>query len=142
MLFRSKPEVSEAASKLAAIPGVRRALVAKQQELGSQTSVVMEGRDIGSVVFPDAASKFFLTASAAARAQRRYKQLIEKGSAAILHDLQNDLEERDRRDAARSVAPLRQLPDAVLVDTTDMAIDEAVSFVLENMRGTASRKAD
>ena len=68
---------------------------------------------------------------------------MEKGSEAILHDLQSDLEERDRRDAARSVAPLRQLPDAVLVDTTDMSIDEAVSFVLENMRGPeGARKAD
>lgn len=135
-------DCSIGASRVAVLPTVRTALLDRQRDFRRAPGLVAEGRDIGSVVFPDAASKFFLTASAAARAQRRYKQLIEKGSAAILHDLQNDLEERDRRDAARSVAPLRQLPDAVLVDTTDMAIDEAVSFVLENMRGTASRKAD
>jgi 3-phosphoshikimate 1-carboxyvinyltransferase len=135
-------DCSIGASRVAVLPAVRAALLDRQRDFRHAPGLVAEGRDIGSVVFPDAASKFFLTASAAARAQRRYKQLIEKGSAAILHDLQNDLEERDARDAARSVAPLRQLPDAVLVDTTDMGIDEAVSFVLENMRGTASRKAD
>lgn len=136
-------DCSIGASRVAVLPTVRTALLDRQRDFRRAPGLVAEGRDIGSVVFPDAASKFFLTASAAARAQRRYKQLIEKGSAAILHDLQNDLEERDRRDAARSVAPLRQLPDAVLVDTTDMSIDEAVSFVLENMRGPeGARKAD
>src|SRR5690606_34058918 len=135
-------DCSVGASRVAVLPAVRAALLDRQRDFRRAPGLVAEGRDIGSVVFPDAASKFFLTASVEARARRRHKQLIEKGSAAILYDLQNDLEERDRRDAARSVAPLRQLPDAVLVDTTDMAIDEAVSFVLENMRGTASRKAD
>lgn len=127
-------DCSVGASRVAVLPAVREALLDRQRDFRHGPGLVAEGRDIGSVVFPDAQSKFFLTASAAARAQRRYKQLIDKGSEAILHDLQNDLEERDRRDAARSVAPLRQLPDAVLVDTTDMAIDEAVSFVLKNMR--------
>ena len=135
-------DCSVGASRVAVLPAVREALLDRQRDFRHAPGLVAEGRDIGSVVFPGAASKFFLTASAAARARRRYKQLIDKGSAAILHDLQNDLEERDRRDAARSVAPLRQLPDAVLVDTTDMAIDEAVSFVLENMRGASPRKAD
>ena len=136
-------DCSVGASRVAVLPAVREALLDRQRDFRHAPGLVAEGRDIGSVVFPDAASKFFLTASAAARAQRRYKQLIEKGSAAILHDLQNDLEERDARDAARSVAPLRRLPDAVLVDTTAMAIDEAVSFVLENMRGpSGARRAD
>lgn len=136
-------DCSIGASRVAVLPSVRAALLDRQRDFRHAPGLVAEGRDIGSVVFPDAASKFFLTASAAARAQRRYKQLIEKGSAAILHDLQNDLEERDARDAARSVAPLRQLPDAVLVDTTEMGVDEAVSFVLENMRGPhGARKAD
>lgn len=136
-------DCSVGASRVAVLPAVRAALLDRQRDFRRAPGLVAEGRDIGSVVFPDAASKFFLTASVEARARRRHKQLMEKGSEAILHDLQSDLEERDRRDAARSVAPLRQLPDAVLVDTTDMSIDEAVSFVLENMRGPeGARKAD
>jgi 3-phosphoshikimate 1-carboxyvinyltransferase len=93
--------------------------------------LVADGRDMGSVVFPDAAIKIFLTASAEARAERRYKQLIEKGLAANMRSLLKDLRERDARDAARTVAPLMKLPDAVLLDTTERNVDQAVAFVLD-----------
>lgn len=136
-------DCSLGASRVAVLPAVRAALLDRQRDFRHAPGLVAEGRDMGSVIFPEAADKFFLTASVEARALRRHKQLIEKGSAAILRDLRSDLEERDARDAARSVAPLKQLPDAVLVDTTEMGIDEAVSFVLKNMRApTGSRKAD
>src|SRR5690606_28611850 len=115
-----KPEVSEAASKLAAIPGVRRALVAKQQELGSQTSVVMEGRDIGSVVFPDATVKMYLDAPESVRAERRTRDLLKQGTDADLRATAAAMAERDRRDRTRAEAPLLQSPDAVYLDTGEM----------------------
>jgi len=95
---------------------------------------VADGRDMGSVVFPEAAVKVFLTASAEARAERRYKQLMGKGMPANMPTLLQDLRERDARDAARSVAPLKQCADAALVDTTLMGIDEAVATVLDIVR--------
>ncbi len=96
---------------------------------------------MGSVIFPDSALKVFLTASAEARAERRYKQLIEKELAASMIDLLQDLRERDARDAARAVAPLQQLPDAVLLDTTSMGVAQAVAFVLDlaRQRGLETR---
>lgn len=127
-------DCSIGASRVATIPAVREALFDRQRDFRCAPGLVAEGRDMGSVIFPDAACKFFLTASVGARAQRRHKQLMEKGIAATLHDLQNDLQSRDERDAARAVAPLKRLPEAVLVDTTEMTVDEAVSFVLENVR--------
>jgi 3-phosphoshikimate 1-carboxyvinyltransferase len=102
---------------------------------------VAEGRDIGSVVFPDASLKVFLTASVQARAERRYKQLIEKGMAANMESLLRELSERDARDAARAVAPLKQLPDAELLDTTCMGVKQAVSFVLERVSAVRSMAA-
>ena len=133
-------DCSIGASRVAVLPAVRAALFDRQRDFRRAPGVVAEGRDMGSVVFPDAAYKFFLTASVEARAQRRYKQLIDKGIAATLHDLRNDLQSRDERDAARVVAPLRQLADAVLVETTSMTVEEAVSFVLENVRARQARE--
>ena len=122
--------VSVGASKVAALPAVRAALLERQRGYRRFPGLVADGRDMGSVVFPQAPVKVFLTASAEARAERRYKQLIEKGLPANMHALLQDLQERDARDAQRSVAPLRQEPDAELVDTTALAIGEAVDAVL------------
>ena len=124
---------SVGASKVAALPAVREALLDRQRDYRAAPGLVAEGRDIGSVVFPDAQLKVFLTASAEARAERRYKQLMEKGMAASMDSLLRDLQERDARDAARPVAPLKQLPDAELLDTTQMDVKQAVSFVLERV---------
>ena len=125
-------EVGNGASKIAALPAVRTALLERQRAYRRFPGLVADGRDMGSVVFPDALVKVFLTASAGARAERRYKQLIEKGMPANMHALLQDLRERDARDAARSVAPLKQSDDADLVDTTALTIDQAVAAVMES----------
>ncbi|TRZ94381.1 MAG: bifunctional 3-phosphoshikimate 1-carboxyvinyltransferase/cytidylate kinase [Rhodocyclaceae bacterium] len=123
-------EISVGASKVAALPAVRAALLARQRAYRRFPGLVADGRDMGSVVFPTAVAKVFLTASAHVRAERRYKQLIAKGMPANMHALLQDLQERDARDAQRSVAPLRQSDDADLVDTTPMDIDAAVAAVM------------
>ncbi len=120
------------ASKIAVLPKVRAALLDRQHAFRRAPGLVADGRDMGSVVFPDAQLKIFLTASAEERAQRRYKQLIEKGISANLADLLDDLRDRDARDSARTVAPLRQEADAILLDTTEIGIGDAVNFVLKN----------
>lgn len=125
-----REETGNAASKIAALPAVRAALLARQQAFAELPGLVADGRDMGSVVFPAAILKIFLTATAEARAERRYKQLIDKGLPANIDDLLRDLRERDARDASRAVAPLRACEDAVLLDTTTLSIDEAVQFVL------------
>ena len=125
---------SVGASKVAVLAAVRAALFDRQRDYRAAPGLVAEGRDMGSVVFPDAGIKVFLTASAEARAERRYKQLIEKGSAANMESLLKDLLERDARDAARPVAPLLKLPDAVLLDTTARNVEQAVAFVLDLVR--------
>lgn len=122
---------SAGASKVAALAAVRAALFDRQRDYRVAPGLVAEGRDMGSVIFPDAAIKVFLTASAEARAERRYKQLIEKGLPANMESLLKDLQERDARDAARPVAPLTKLPDAALLDTTERNVDQAVAFVLD-----------
>ena len=123
-----------AASRIAALPAVRAALLERQRDFRRAPGLVTDGRDMGSVVFPDARLKVFLTASAEARANRRYKQLIEKGFDANLAALLQDLRERDARDAARAAAPLRQAADAMLLDTTRLGIDEAVQRVIAAYR--------
>jgi 3-phosphoshikimate 1-carboxyvinyltransferase len=123
-------EISVGASKVAALPAVRAALLDRQRAYRRFPGLVADGRDMASVVFPGAMAKVFLTASAAARAERRYKQLIAKGMPANMHALLQDLQERDARDAQRSVAPLRQCDDADLVDTTEMNIEAAVAAVM------------
>lgn len=118
------------ASAIASIPAVRQALVDLQLGFRKAPGLVADGRDMGTVIFPDAAHKVFLTASAAERAKRRYKQLKEKGLNVTLSSLQREIEARDARDASRTVAPLKPAVDAVLVDTTGMSIDEVVAKVL------------
>jgi CMP/dCMP kinase len=119
-----------AASAIASIPSVRKALVDLQLSFRKAPGLVADGRDMGTVIFPDASFKVFLTASAAERAKRRYKQLKEKGLSVTLASLQSEIEARDARDASRSVAPLKPANDAVLVDTTGMGIEDVVAKVL------------
>lgn len=123
-------EAGRAASRIAALPALRAALLERQRAFAQAPGLVTDGRDMGSTVFPAATLKVFLTASAEERAQRRYKQLIEKGLPASLDDLLQDLRERDARDAARASAPLRQMADAQLLETTHLSIDQAVDRVL------------
>ena len=123
-----------AASAIASMPTVREALMALQLSFRKAPGLVADGRDMGTVIFPDAAYKVFLTASAAERAKRRYKQLKEKGLRVTLGDLQREIEARDSRDASRVVAPLKAAGDAVLVDTTGMGIDEVVAKVFAVVR--------
>ncbi|MEW5864162.1 MAG: (d)CMP kinase [Pseudomonadota bacterium] len=122
------------ASEIARLPAVRAALLERQRAFRRPPGLVADGRDMGTVVFPDAVLKIFLTASVAVRAERRYKQLIDKGIRANLAALSRDLQERDARDAARSVAPLRPAPDAVLLDSSGMSVEEVVDRVLELYR--------
>jgi cytidylate kinase len=122
------------ASEVAKIPEVRSALVERQRAFRRPPGLVADGRDMGTVVFPDAALKVFLTASTATRAQRRYKQLIDKGKHANLAALSHALEERDQRDATRSVAPLKPAQDAAFLDSSGMSIDEVVGWVLKQYR--------
>ena len=118
------------ASKVSAFPQVRAALIDLQHNFRQLPGLVADGRDMGTVIFPDAPLKVYLTASAACRAQRRYKQLISKGIAATLPSLRADLEARDARDASRTVAPLRSAEDAQLLDNSDLTVDESVEIVL------------
>jgi cytidylate kinase len=129
--------VGEGASKVAVLPRVREALLERQRAYRKSPGLVADGRDMGSVVFPDAQAKVFLTASAEVRAERRYKQLIEKGFSANLPALVQEMRARDERDAARPVAPLRPAPGALLLDTTGMSIEDAVDAVLEHYRNTS-----
>lgn len=122
--------ISAAASRVAALPRVRSALLARQRAFRAPPGLVAEGRDMGTIVFPDARLKIFLTASAEARAQRRYKQLIEKGLSANIQSLLRDIRERDARDSARAAAPLKPAEDAIEIDTTELSIQQVVDRVL------------
>jgi CMP/dCMP kinase len=124
------PEVSQAASKIAVNPGVRHVLVAEQRRAGEQGGVVMEGRDIGSVVFPDAQLKIFLTASPETRAERRWREHQQKGEAIDLQRTLEEIRERDRRDQGRTTSPLVRAPDAVVVDSTAMEPEEVARLVV------------
>ncbi len=128
--------VGEAASRVAALSGVREALLARQHAYCRSPGLVADGRDMGTVVFPAARAKVFLNASPEARAERRYKQLMEKGLSANLAALVNEMRARDERDMHRPVAPLRPAPGALLLDTTNLTIGEAVDAVLEHYRNT------
>ena len=123
-------EVGNTASRIAALPAVRQALFALQLGFRETPGLVADGRDMGTVIFPGARLKVFLTASVEARAQRRYKQLIDKGFSANIDDLLEDLQSRDARDTQRAVAPLMPAEDAHLLDTSQMTADEAVEQVL------------
>ncbi len=134
--------VSAAASRVAVFPAVRKALVGRQRAFRVPPGLVADGRDMGTVVFPDAALKVFLTASPEERARRRHKQLIEKGISITMESLLRDIRERDARDAGRTAAPLVPAPDAVLLDTTELSIDAAVAFVLRRYEALAGRTMD
>ncbi|MBS1154716.1 MAG: cytidylate kinase [Proteobacteria bacterium] len=123
-------EMGVGASTVAALPAVRMALLARQREFAQMPGLLADGRDMGSVVFPAAPLKIFLTATAAVRAERRYKQLLGRGEAADLAAITAELEARDERDRARAVAPLMQLPDALLLETSNLDIEQAVAQVL------------
>lgn len=126
-------EVGNMASVSSANPDVRRKLVELQQKLAATSNVVMDGRDIGTCVLPNADVKVYLTASSVVRANRRYKELIEKGQEADWDTIKKDIEERDYRDMHRDISPLRQADDAVLIDSSDMSIEENVQAILNLM---------
>jgi cytidylate kinase len=132
-------EVSRAASQVAVHPSVRQALLNLQRHCRQPPGLVADGRDMGTVVFPDAALKVFLTASVAARADRRHKQLIEKGFSSNISNLSRELEERDRRDVERSTAPLKPAKDAYQLDSSGLTIDEVVAQVLNWYAAIQSR---
>lgn len=125
------PEISMYASKVSAIPEVRAFLMEMQRSMARRTSVIMDGRDIGTVVLPDAALKIFLTASAEARAERRYKELIEKGQSVTFDEVLRDMAQRDENDTTRAAAPLRAAEDAVLLDTSTLSLAESIDAVAE-----------
>lgn len=128
------PEMSNGASKISAIPGVRRAMVAKQREIGERVSVVMEGRDIGTVVFPQADVKVFLDANPAERVRRRHAELLAKGQVISAEQLAGEMRERDERDSTRADAPLAQAPDAIYLDSSGMGIEAVEEAILRIVR--------
>ena len=132
------PEVSMAASKVSVVPGVRRALIPLQRGIAEESSVVMEGRDIGSVVFPDAKIKVYLDAKPGERARRRALELQDRGESANVEAVTASLQERDERDRTRQEAPLLQAPDAQLIDSTGLSLDEVEEKVLQLVRSRTS----
>ena len=126
-------EVSNHVSQIAAVPFVREAMVAQQQRMGKDKGVVMDGRDIGTTVFPEAELKVFVTASAEVRAQRRYDELKEKGMPADFNDILKNVQERDYIDSHREVSPLRKAPDAIELDNSHMTIAEQSAWLMEQV---------
>ncbi len=124
-------EVTANVSRVAAIGAVREAMVEQQRRMGDAGGVLMDGRDIGTVVFPNAQLKIFLTASVEERAQRRYKELLAKGEQVDLVQLQQDIADRDKQDSERAIAPLRQAEDALLLDTSHMNIEQVTEKILQ-----------
>lgn len=126
-------EVSNHVSKIAAIPFVRKAMVDQQRRMGAEKGIVMDGRDIGTTVFPDAELKIFVTASARVRAQRRYDELQQKGMPADFNEILKNVEERDYIDSHREVSPLRQAEDAILLDNSDMTIPQQNEWLMQQV---------
>lgn len=124
------PQISMMASKISAIPEVREFLLHLQRDLAQKNNVLMDGRDIGTVILPNADVKIFLTASSEARAQRRHKELLEKGLPSSYEEVLADIIKRDHHDSTRAVAPLKRAEDAVLVDTSDCNLEESIERVL------------
>ena len=124
------PEASMMASKISAVPSVRSYLLDLQRDMAKTHNVIMDGRDIGTVVLPDAKVKIFLTASPEARAERRYKELVEKGTDTTFEDVLRDVKERDYNDSHRAIAPLKPAEDSILVDTTELDFEQSVEAVL------------
>jgi cytidylate kinase len=129
-----RQDIGQGASKVSAHPGVRHALLEMQRAAGRTGGVVLEGRDIGTVVFPDAEAKFFLTASVDVRAQRRHDELAARGTPPSLGEVKTEVVERDRRDSSRPVAPLRQADDAVLVDSSALSIEQVTEHIVAAVR--------
>ena len=129
------PEISMAASNVSAIPSVRVAMVDMQRKLAANHDIVMDGRDIGSHVLPDAEIKIFLTASPQARAKRRYNELIQKGESVNFEDVYNDMVQRDKNDSTRAVSPLVVAEGATVIDTSDLNLEESVEAVISYVRG-------
>lgn len=123
-------EVSMAASNVSAIPKVREFLFDLQRDIARKNNCIMDGRDIGTVVLPDAKIKIYLTASAEARADRRYKELVEKGQEVNYDDILREIELRDYQDTHREIAPLKKAEDAILVDTTKLTLEESIDYML------------
>lgn len=121
-------EVSNCVSQVSAIPAVRKKLVAMQQEMGRRRGMVMDGRDIGTVVFPDAELKLFMTADPAVRARRRYDELTAKGQQVTLEEIERNVRERDKADMSRAISPLRQADDAIVLDNSRMTVDEQMEW--------------
>lgn len=134
-------EVSSCVSRVSAIAAVRRKLVAMQQEMGRRRGVVMDGRDIGTVVFPDAELKIFMTADPAVRARRRYDELRAKGQQVSLEEIERNVVERDRADMQRAIAPLRRADDALVLDNSRMSVDEQMTWVMERIDEALRRAA-
>ena len=128
------PEASMAASRVSAVPKVREYLFDLQKKLASENNCVMDGRDIGTVVLPDADVKIFLTASPEARAERRYKELTEKGMDVKLQDVLADMIKRDYDDSHRAIAPLKQAEDAILCDTSNIGLEESIELIIRTIK--------
>ncbi len=126
-------EISRQASACSALGIVREKLTEQQQEMGARKSVIMDGRDIGTVVFPDAEYKFYITASAEERAKRRYKELLKKGQEAAYEKVLADIKQRDYNDTTRKINPLRKAEDALTVDTTEMSREEVIDFICSRL---------
>ena len=133
------PEIAQYASKVSAVPEVRRFLLDVQRDMAKNSNILMDGRDIGTVILPDAPVKIFLTASAETRAERRYRELKEKGQQVTLEGVLADIQARDRQDTTRAVAPLRQADDAVLLDTSALDLEQSIAAVLRIIREKTER---
>jgi cytidylate kinase len=133
------PSLSQGASRVSAQPRVRAALLELQRGAGRSGGVVLEGRDIGTIVFPDAEAKFFLTASVEERARRRYEELLAAGTQADLESVKRDVMERDQRDSTRPIAPLMKAPDAVVVDSSALSIDQVVARIVSHVRSVETK---
>jgi cytidylate kinase len=133
------PSLSQGASKVSAQPRVRAALLELQRGAGRSGGVVLEGRDIGTIVFPDAEAKIFLTASVDERARRRFDQLVASGTAADLESVKREVMERDQRDSSRPIAPLMKAADAVVVDSSELSIDQVVARIVAHVRSVEAK---
>jgi len=132
-------DIGMGASTVSAYKAVREALLDMQRQAGQDGGAVLEGRDIGTVVFPDADVKFFLTARPEVRARRRFEELAAKGANVTFDETLGDVRQRDEQDTTRAVAPLRQAPDAAFIDSSDITIDETVRRMIERVHGASSR---
>ena len=131
--------MSNCVSAVSAIAAVRAKLVAMQQEMGRRRGVVMDGRDIGTAVFPDAELKLFMTADPAVRARRRYDELRAKGQEVSLEEIERNVVERDRADTTRTVSPLRRADDAIVLDNSHMTVDEQMEWFMEKYRAAVGK---